>query len=77
MINLNHLFSFFNNYFIIYMVIRMRKNIVIIFMLAIVSMFLVTGCGKDNEYYYTATKNDNMINYNVKIIDGENQKEEE
>ena len=54
------------------MVIDMKKNIFIVCLLTIISLFIITGCGnKEKEYYYTATMNDNMINYTVKIVDGD------
>ena len=44
------------------MVIDMKKNIFIVCLLTIISLFIITGCGnKEKEYYYTATMNDNII----------------
>lgn len=51
----------------------MKKNIIIIgcIIVVIVLAIILLCCKKSNgDYYYKATLNENMINYDLEIIDG-------
>ncbi len=52
----------------------MKKNIIIgicIIIIILIGLFIFIKKDNKADYYYEATRNDNMINYNVKIINGD------
>lgn len=53
----------------------MKKNIIIVvplMLIAVIGILLFTRKGTKAEYLYTAELNDNMINYTLKIENGDN-----
>lgn len=53
----------------------MKKYLIIvvpIMLIAVIGILLFTRKGDKKEYFYTAEKSGNMINYNLKIENGDN-----